>query len=510
MAFKLTEGFIDLTVRSGGFLKGMALVKSTLGSVNSAIARTARVARNIFLAASAAGAGFVVLAEKQLRAQLKLEAVLKTTGFAAGFSAKEIFALADEIQDLTGVSDALIISSTAILATFKKVRGEAFERTVRVAVDMAEIIGNVETNMVQLGKAIEDPITGLTALRRSGVSFTQAEKDMIKQLVEANKLMEAQSVVLDALEGQFQGAAEAAGKARTFDRIKNAFSDLGETIGKVLKPASDILSSDMIKNIENLDDRIQANSLTWGEWGAKAAAAIVLVKDLAMNLGGFFLDDFPTALKFTGDLIIRTFKGIGEAIKEVMVSPVIDAFHLGFLDMLESLAKAIPGVVGGELQIGAIEQRAALRRRQREEGSSSLEDVLNAFIGEFKGLEIPELLGADFDASIGKFQQTIDDINIKFERLRNETEKDIKNKQLAAAAEAAVEGTGKVGFAGLADAWKNFAQSQKADPNAVKTAQNTQDIKTEAKKQSLSLEELKSINKSIEAKLTPSVLGGLV
>jgi hypothetical protein len=58
--------------------------------------------------------------------------------------------------------------------------------------------GTAEMNAVQLGKALNDPIKGIAALAKSGVTFTEQEKDKIKTLVESNKLLEAQDMVLES------------------------------------------------------------------------------------------------------------------------------------------------------------------------------------------------------------------------------------------------------------------------------------------------------------------------
>ena len=41
----------------------------------------------------------------------------------------------------------------------------------------------MDANSVQLGKALQDPVKGITALAKSGVTFTVAEKKMIKEMV---------------------------------------------------------------------------------------------------------------------------------------------------------------------------------------------------------------------------------------------------------------------------------------------------------------------------------------
>ncbi|WP_018126164.1 phage tail length tape measure family protein, partial [Desulfovibrio oxyclinae] len=141
----------------------------------------------------------------------RTEALLHATGHAAGFTAAELDKLARE-RDLATLGDRNeIMDAINILQSFKSISGETFKTTLVLAQDISEVMGqSLKTTITQVGKALEDPVRGLTALRRSGVSFTEAEEEMIKSMVEANDVMGAQEKILNALEAQFGGAAEAA------------------------------------------------------------------------------------------------------------------------------------------------------------------------------------------------------------------------------------------------------------------------------------------------------------
>jgi phage-related minor tail protein len=140
----------------------------------------------------------------------------------------------------------------AKLLTFKELAvsadeaGGAFDRATQAAIDMgAAGFGDAATNAVQLGKALNDPIKGVTALAKSGVTFTEQEKDKIKTLVESNKLLEAQDMVLKAIEMQVGGTALAT--ANDSDKMKVAFSQLSETIGLTLLPLMQKFTAIMLK-----------------------------------------------------------------------------------------------------------------------------------------------------------------------------------------------------------------------------------------------------------------------
>jgi phage-related minor tail protein len=106
-----------------------------------------------------------------------------------------------------------------------------FDRATKAAIDLAAAgFGSVETNAIQLGKALEDPIKGLAALGKSGVTFTAEQKELIKTLVETGDVASAQEIILKAVEMQVGGTAEATANAS--DKMKVAWSQLQEQLGQ--------------------------------------------------------------------------------------------------------------------------------------------------------------------------------------------------------------------------------------------------------------------------------------
>ncbi|MFH2073744.1 MAG: hypothetical protein ABIJ57_00160 [Pseudomonadota bacterium] len=175
-----------------------------------------------------AAQAWVTAANVQEAAEAKLGAVIKATGGAAGYSLEQMKAMAAGLQKVTTVGDELIMGSMAILATFKNLRGEGFERATKAALDMSEVLGqDAKSAAIMLGKALNDPILGLTALGRSGIQFTESQKSVIKAMVEVGDVAGAQNLILNELEAQMGGAAEAARK--TFGgALKAATNDLGD------------------------------------------------------------------------------------------------------------------------------------------------------------------------------------------------------------------------------------------------------------------------------------------
>jgi hypothetical protein len=102
---------------------------------------------------------------------------------------KRLIEYANVTARATGIDQNQIKLAQAKLLTFKELAmsadeaGGAFDRATQAAIDMgAAGFGDAATNAVQLGKALNDPIKGVTALAKSGVTFTEQEKEKIKVL----------------------------------------------------------------------------------------------------------------------------------------------------------------------------------------------------------------------------------------------------------------------------------------------------------------------------------------
>lgn len=197
-----------------------------------------------FVGAAATGVGSVAAvmgkmvsasedAERQIK---KLNALLNTTGHVSGQTAEELDKFARSLAESTLASTEGVRDAAGILLTFKSVGGETFKETLRLAQDLAAVMGgDLKSQTLQLAKALEDPVKGLTALTRSGVSFTQVEQDLIKSLVKSGRQLEAQSKILQKVRDQVGGAGEAEAKgtlAGAVDSLGQAFDEMFEKIGQ--------------------------------------------------------------------------------------------------------------------------------------------------------------------------------------------------------------------------------------------------------------------------------------
>jgi hypothetical protein len=183
---------------------------------------------------------------QQESAIANVEAGLKSTQNAIGITSKEFQKMGQDIQNTGIFGDEVILqNATAQLLTFGNISKKVFDRTQRAALDVtAKLYGikasgeQIRATSVMMGKAMDDPARGMSALRRVGIAFTKEEELKIKAMQKSNNITGAQKIMLKAIEKQYGGTNEALRKTNKGMEIaaKNKLGDTMETIGKQLVP----------------------------------------------------------------------------------------------------------------------------------------------------------------------------------------------------------------------------------------------------------------------------------
>lgn len=167
--------------------------------------------------------------------------VIKSTGSAAGVTTQHVLDYASALSAASGKSlfgHEQIAQSTNLLLTFTNIKGATLDAATAISVDMAQALGGAPKDAaIQLGKALNDPVKGITALTRVGVTFSDEQKAMIKAMQESGDTAGAQQVILNELNKEFGGSAEAAAKADGgFAQFQDRLGEMEETIGKAILP----------------------------------------------------------------------------------------------------------------------------------------------------------------------------------------------------------------------------------------------------------------------------------
>src|SRR3990167_1066766 len=243
---------------TGGAFKGLS---GTLKSLNQ---EAGALVKQFIGPAAIIGAlkGSIDAAMEAEKVMALTEQTIKATGGAAGLTAEQVARMAEAESRLTSIDDEVIQSGQNMLLTFKGIGGEVFPRATRALEDMAVAMAKGDTSAIdlqgtaiQLGKALNDPIRGMTALQRVGVTFSEEQRKAIKEMVKMNDVAGAQALILAELESEFGGAAEAAGNtlAGKMQKAQNAVENLGEALGEKLIPVL----------VDAADAAVTL--LTWGE-----------------------------------------------------------------------------------------------------------------------------------------------------------------------------------------------------------------------------------------------------
>lgn len=184
--------------------------------------------------------------------QAQLAAVLRSTGNSAGYTKTQLNEMANAMSALSVVSSGEINQAQTTLLAFTGIVGDEFPRALQSAIDMAQRTGmSVVSAAETVGRALDVPSKGLTALSRQGFRFTEEQKKLAEKLEAAGKTAEAQGIILQALEESYGGAAKAArdtfggalsalqnqinslltGSDGSLDEAKKAVNDLTDSLG---------------------------------------------------------------------------------------------------------------------------------------------------------------------------------------------------------------------------------------------------------------------------------------
>jgi hypothetical protein len=326
-------------------VKGMEAQTAKLQKDLSAIAAKASIA---FAGLTATVTGLIASYREQEQAEAKLEAALTSTSYAAGLNADELKKMASELQKVTIFGDEAIIESQALLLTFTKIGKDVFPQATEAILDLATMMKtDLKSASIMLGKALNDPILGVTSLTRAGVQFTESQKELIKTQTESGNVAKAQGVILKELQVQFSGQARAAAEGTgRFIQLKGIISDFGQEIGRAVVPPLSKLSH--ILTVE-LTKAYEENGKKVGEIAARTLVFATNLAALTTTLALFTKGILAARIAISG--LSLSFKGLMRAISRTAIGAVLVGIGLALDQLLFNFDKFVPKVkaVFGEL-----------------------------------------------------------------------------------------------------------------------------------------------------------------
>lgn len=165
----------------------------------------------------------------------QVEAGLKSTKNAAGLTFEDIEKSAYSASRGVKFAQEEILGMQSVLLTFPSVTKESFGPATDIILDMSTRLGqDLKSSAIQVGKALQDPIKGVTALRRVGVNFNETQTETIKHLAETNRLAEAQALIMKELNLEFSGSASSAFNADASAQYELSLHDIRLEVGKLV------------------------------------------------------------------------------------------------------------------------------------------------------------------------------------------------------------------------------------------------------------------------------------
>lgn len=230
------------------------------------------------------------------------ENVIKATGGAAGRSRSQVDRLAQKLERMSGAEAETVTEGQNMLLTFKNIKGRQFDEATRAALDMGVAMNkgkleglDLQSESIRLGKALNDPIKGISALTKVGVSFSEQQKKQIKVMQESGNLAGAQKIILKELKSEFGGAAKAAGQTTEgmFAKIKNTFGNLAESTLSFVLPVLATL-------MQWVNNKVMPVLVRFGDWLKNDGAAHLKA------FGGWIKNNVLPPLRTLGGFIVTT------------------------------------------------------------------------------------------------------------------------------------------------------------------------------------------------------------
>ncbi|MDF0731015.1 phage tail tape measure C-terminal domain-containing protein [Pseudomonas entomophila] len=281
---------LDLIAKIGGFTgpldqAGRSARKSSKEMVDaakeasaawSALAGAAAGVVGAFSVASIFGR-FLTETRNAEQEQAQLGAVLRSTGESAGFNRDQLNEMAGALEKATTFSGGDINQAQTTLLAFTGIVGNQFNRALQAAADMAARTGmSVKDAAETIGRALDVPSKGLTALSKQGFRFTEDQKKMALAMESTGNVAGAQGIILQSLEESYGGAAAAAR-----DTFGGAMEALQNTISGLLTGEDSLTTA---KDVVEVLNKALGSPEAKVALEATAKAAVVLAGVLTVRL----------------------------------------------------------------------------------------------------------------------------------------------------------------------------------------------------------------------------------
>ncbi|MEN5418990.1 phage tail length tape measure family protein [Stenotrophomonas sp. TWI169] len=223
---------IDVIAEVGGFASGLDKSERRAEKWRKKVeaeAKLAGIALGTAIAAAVVMIGRNTIAAEREVAQL--DAIIRSTGGAAGYTRQQLLDMADTLSSKSTFSGGEIVEAQTRLLSYSGILASNIPRAMQAVIDQSARLGiSVTQSAETIGRALESPSKAAAALAQQGfgAAFTKEVRGTIDELVKAGKEGEAQVMILEILEESYAGAAQAAR-----DTFGGALQALGNTLNDI-------------------------------------------------------------------------------------------------------------------------------------------------------------------------------------------------------------------------------------------------------------------------------------
>jgi hypothetical protein len=257
---------------------------------------------------------------KQQAAQAQIAVGLQSTGSAAGVTSTMTDDLAESLSKVTAFSKTSVLEAESLALTFTGITRDIFPKATEATLNLATRFNiDLKQASIELGKALDDPVKGMQALHREGVSFSQSQMDAVKTMVNMNDKAGAQKIIIQELSKEVEGSARAYGQTLPGQLaiLNNTFEEVKVKAGALIAQALTPLVSKAIEFIQHNQELITTIGLTALGLLAGAGATYALVTAVgALNIAMTpLLAVFAVIAVIAGVVLYNAIKNVMEAMK---------------------------------------------------------------------------------------------------------------------------------------------------------------------------------------------------
>lgn len=307
---------------------------------------------------------------ERLRAQTN---TVLTSMRVAWTDTDHIVAYAEKIEALSGIEMEQVQAGQNLLLTYGNITNQVgkgndiFDQATTLMTDLSVATGkDMSGAATLLGKSLNDPISGLGALTKVGVQFTDQQKKTIKSLVESGDVMGAQKIILAELTKQFGGSAKAFGETTAGQvlKLQNEFGNLSEELLADLLPAINAVVSFTIDLVHWLQEN-QDTVITLATAAAGLATTWLLV-NTAIKL----VNVSTAAWNAIAGLARGSTVGLGAGFAALSTSAKIASVSMGAIGLIATVLGTAISLFGNE------SEEASERQQKLADAGRSVADVL--------------------------------------------------------------------------------------------------------------------------------------